>query len=137
MPRIIEDLTRVVCPSYKHAEWEFCRQPMIEAHMGDHPLTLEEAVQWMKDVWTRVNNIKINAWNAQCKQDREEQEGRDRLAQEEEDTHWDQQQREAEEQCREIEKKKLKISDFDKDHEVCKWIEPRPTPVHPQQDQQS
>ena len=75
MPRIIEDPTRAVCPNFEHAEWEFCRQPMIEAHMGDHPLTLEEAAQRMKDAWTRVNNVKIDAWNAQHEQDWEEQEG--------------------------------------------------------------
>ena len=51
---IIEDLNRVVCPNFEHAEWEFCRQPMIEAHMGDHLLTLEEAVQRMKDAWTSL-----------------------------------------------------------------------------------
>ena len=127
MPRITEDPTKAVCPNFEHAEWDFCRQPMIEAHMGDHPLTLEEAAQRMKDAWTRVNDLKIAAWNAQLEQDREEQEGRIRLAQEEENARQDQQQREAEEQRRELEKKKPKISDFHEDSEVCEWIEPRPT----------
>ena len=126
MPRIIEDPTRAVCPNFEHAEWEFCRQPMIEAHMGDHPLTLEDAAQRMKDAWTRVNDLKVAAWNAQREQDREEQEDRDRLAQDEEDARRNQQQREAEEQHREIEKKKPKIGDFDEDREAGEWIEPRP-----------
>ena len=126
MPRIIEDPTRAVCPNFEHAEWDFCRQPMIEAHMGDHPLTLEEAAQRMKDAWTRVNDLKVAAWNAQREQDREEQEGRDRLVQEEEDARRDQQQREAEEQRREVERKKPKIGEFNEDREVCEWIEPRP-----------
>ena len=48
---------------------------MIEAHMGDHPLTLEEATKCMKDTWTHVNNLKVATWNAQLEQDLEEQEG--------------------------------------------------------------
>ena len=126
MPRIIEDPTKAVCPNFEHAEWDFCRQPMIEAHMGDHPLTMEEAAQRMKDAWTRVNDLKVTAWNAQLEQDREEQEGRVRLAQEEENARQDQLQREAEEQRRELEKKKPKINDFHEDSEVAEWIEPRP-----------
>ena len=49
------------------------------------------------------------------------------LAQEEEDTYQDQQQREAEEQCREVERKKPKINDFHEDCEVSEWSEPRAT----------
>lgn len=49
------------------------------------------------------------------------------MAQEEEESHQDQQQREAEDQHREIEEKKPKINDFDEDHEVSEWINPRPT----------
>ena len=61
----------VVCPNFEHSEWDFCRQPMIKAHMGDHPLTLEEAAQHMKDTWTHVNDLKVAAWNAQLEQDQE------------------------------------------------------------------
>ena len=118
MPRILEDPTKLVCPNFEHAEWDFYRQPMIEAHIGDHPPTMEKTAQRVEDVWTRVNDIKVAAWNDQLEQDREEQEGRSKLDQEEEDARLDQQRREAEEQRREIEKEKPKINDFDNDREL-------------------
>jgi hypothetical protein len=69
MPRIIEDPTRVVCLSFEGAEWDFLRQPMIDADGGDHPLTADEATQHMKDAWARENEHKIAAWNTQLEQD--------------------------------------------------------------------
>jgi hypothetical protein len=128
MPRITEDPTRAVCPSFEGLDWDFLRQPMIDAHAGDDPLTAEEATQRMKEAWTRENDRKIAAWNVQLEQDRVEQEERDRLAQEEEEARHAQLEREAEEQRREAEKKKPKFGHFDPHRPVNESIEPRPAP---------
>ena len=37
MPRIVDDPTRAVCPSFEDPEWEFLRQSAVNAHQGDHP----------------------------------------------------------------------------------------------------
>ncbi len=128
MPRILEDPTWAVCLSFESDEWEFLRQSMIEAHLGAIPLTHEGATQRLKETWTRENNTKIAAWNAQLEQDQVEQEERDRLTQEEEDAHQVQREKEAEEQCKEVEKKKPKMNTFDPDRLIPTWIEPRPAP---------
>jgi hypothetical protein len=59
MPRITEDPTRAVCPSFEDPEWEFLRQSAVNAHQGDQPLTLAEAAQQMKDAWSRENQCKV------------------------------------------------------------------------------
>jgi hypothetical protein len=128
MPRITEDPTRATCPSFEGAEWDFLRQPMIDTVGGDHPLTADEATQRMKDAWARENEQKIAAWNAQREQDQVEQEEQDRLAQAQEDLQCAQCDREAEEQCREVEKKKPKINSFDPHRRVNESIELRPAP---------
>jgi hypothetical protein len=99
---------------------------MIDADGGDHPLTIDEATQRMKDAWAHENQHKIVAWEAQLEQDRAEQEEQDRLAQVEEDLQRAQHDREAEEQRREADKKKPKINAFDPNCRVNKLIEPRP-----------
>jgi hypothetical protein len=43
---------------------------MIDAHISDVPLTIDEATQRMKEAWTRENDRKLAAWNAQLEQDR-------------------------------------------------------------------
>jgi hypothetical protein len=128
MPRILQDPTRAVCPSFEDPEWDFLRQPMIEAHVGDNPLTVDDATQRMREAWTRENDRRITAWNAQLEQDRAEQEERDRLAQEEQEVQRARQEREAEEQRREAEKKKPKFEPFDPNRPVNATIEPRPAP---------
>jgi hypothetical protein len=128
MPRIVEDPTRAVCPSFQDPEWEFLRQTMIDAHQGDQPLTAEDAAQRLKDTWARENQRKIAAWNIQLEEDRVEQDERDRVAREEEDAQRAQHEREAEEQRRDAERKKPKLNLFDPNRLVSKWIEPRPAP---------
>ena len=126
MPRILEDPTRATCPNFESAEWDFLRLPMINAHQGDQPLTEEEATQRMKDTWTRENDRKIAAWNEQLEQDRAEQEELNRAAQAEEDGRRIQQEKEAEEQRKEAERKKPKLNPFDQKHPVVAWIDLRP-----------
>jgi hypothetical protein len=82
MPRIVEDPTLAGCPGFEGAEWVFLRQPVIDAHVGDAPLAIEDATQRMKEAWTQENQRKIAAWNTQLEQDRVEQEERYRLARE-------------------------------------------------------
>jgi hypothetical protein len=80
MPQILEDLTQAICPTFEGEEWDFLRQPMIDVHRGDQPLTVDEATQRMKEAWTRENNRKVAAWNEQLEQDQAEQDEQDRLA---------------------------------------------------------
>ncbi len=101
---------------------------MIDAHQGVLPLTAEEASQRMKEAWTRENDSRIVAWNAQLEQDRVDQEEQDRVAQQEEDVQHTQLEKEAEEQRREAEKKKPKLNTFDPNRRINKWVEPRPAP---------
>ena len=79
MPHMIDDPTWAVCLSFEDADWDFLRQPLIDAHIGDAPLMVEEVMRRMKEAWVRENNRKIAAWNAQLKLDRVEQEDRDRV----------------------------------------------------------
>src|SRR5882757_7294786 len=101
MPRIVNDPNLATCPSFEDPEWDFLRQPMIDAHQGPLPLTAEEATLRMKDTWTRQNNNSIIAWNNQAEQDRAELAEQERLAQEEEEVQRVQREREAEELRRE------------------------------------
>ena len=126
MPRITEDPTRAVCPNFEGADWDFLRQPMIDAHVGDVPLTVEEATQRMKEAWTRENDRKVVAWNAQVEQDRLEQENRGRLARDEEVARQVQAEKEAEEQRKEAESKKPRADTFDPERAVSGTIDPRP-----------
>ncbi|KAH9009789.1 hypothetical protein EDB85DRAFT_2077634 [Lactarius pseudohatsudake] len=128
MPRILDDPTRAVCPSFESAEWDFLRQTMVDAHQGALPLTPEEATQRLKDTWARENGAKVAAWNVQVEQDRAEQEELDRLAQEEADAQLAQRQKDAEDQLREAEKKKPKMNNFDPNHVIGERIEARPAP---------
>ena len=79
MPRITEDPTRAVFPSFEGADWDILLQPMINTHVGDVPLTVKEASQQLKEAWAHENNHRVGAWNAQLEQDCIEQEDRDRL----------------------------------------------------------
>ena len=127
MPRITNDPTRAICPSFEDPEWEFLRQSMVEAHQGDPPLTEDEAAQHMKDAWTHENQRKVTAWNAQLEQDQAEQDEIDRLAREEDDARCVQREKEAKEQREEAEKKKPKLNRFDPSLPIKVWIEPRPS----------
>ncbi|KAH8978588.1 hypothetical protein EDB92DRAFT_1807283 [Lactarius akahatsu] len=128
MPRIIEDPTQAVCPSFESAGWDFLRQSMINAHQGVVPLTPEEATQTLKDTWARENGAKVAAWDAQVEQDHANQVELDRLAQEETDAQLALRQKEAEDQLWEAERKKPKLNDFDPNRVISDWIEPRPAP---------
>ncbi|KAF8270571.1 hypothetical protein EI94DRAFT_1570970 [Lactarius quietus] len=126
MPRIIEDPNQVVCPNFGGPQWGFLRQSMIGAHQGDQPMTHEEAAQQMKDVWMRGNEPFIAAWNAQIEQDQVKEVEHERVALEEEDALHAQHEREVEELCKEAEKKRLKLTIFDRSRGSPGWIEPRP-----------
>ena len=127
MPRIVDDPTRAICPSFEDPEWEFLRQSMVNAHQGAHPLTPEEAAQQMKDAWARENQRKVDAWNIQMQQDLVEQGERDRITREAEEAQQARQQAEAEEMRKEADKKKPKLNPIDPDLFISKWIELRPS----------
>ncbi|KAI9432911.1 hypothetical protein H4582DRAFT_2061276 [Lactarius indigo] len=126
MPCILNNLTQDVCPSFEGNEWDFLRQTMIDTHLGVEPLTEEGAALQLKEAWARENGNKITTWNEQLEQACAEQEEQDMQAQEEEDAQqalWD---KETEEQCKEVEKKRLKLNPFNPNHSLGKYIEPRP-----------
>ena len=99
---------------------------IIDAHQGPQPLTPEEAIQRLKDAWTRDHDTRMAAWNAQREQERAEMEEQERLAQEEQEARRAQHEREVEEQRKEAEKKKPKLNSFDPNRSVGRWIKPRP-----------
>ncbi|KAN0141212.1 hypothetical protein V8E53_000968 [Lactarius tabidus] len=127
MPHIINDPTRVVCPSFEDPEWEFLRQSVVNAHQGDQPLTLIKAAQQMKDTWSHENQHKVAAWNDQLQLDKLEQDKQDRVTCEADKAQQAQQNRETKELCKEVERKKPKLNPFDLTCHVEKWIESRPS----------
>ena len=127
MPRITEDPTKATCPSFGDPEWDFLRQSMVDAHQGDQPFTLDDAAQQLKDIWALENEHKRAAWNAQLEQDQAVQDEQDRATQEEAEARRVQREKEAEEQCKEAEKKRPKLGDFDPGLAIERWIEPRPS----------
>ena len=128
MPPIINDPTLSTCPDFESPLWDLVKQAMIATHVGPEPLTEEGAVQQMKNNWTRGNEIKIAAWNAQLEQERAERAEQERVANEAEEAQRAQQEREAAEEQRAIERKKPKLNAFDPNRSVPNWIEPRPSP---------
>ena len=126
MPRIAIDPAKEICPAYEDQQWNFVRQSIIGAHQGEQPMTPEEALQRLKDVWARDRDIRLDAWNAQLEQDRAELEEHDRLAREEQEAQRALLEREAEEQRKETEKKKPKFNDFDPNSQIPNFIKPRP-----------
>ena len=126
MPRIVNDPTHAVCPSFEDPEWEFLRQSVVNAQPGVDPLTMEEAAQQMKDAWARENQRKVNAWNVQQQEDLAEQGERDRVVRETEEARQAQQETEAEEMRKEADRKKPKLNSFDQERHIEKWVEARP-----------
>ncbi|KAH9037958.1 hypothetical protein EDB84DRAFT_1437322 [Lactarius hengduanensis] len=126
MPRILNDPNQTVCPDFDGPKWEFLRRCIINAHPGANPLTAEEAACQLRGAWTKDNDARIAAWNAQLEQDRAEQDKRDRQAGELNEVRRVQLEKEAEEQRREAEKKKPRLNPFDPTRRVSDWIVPRP-----------
>ncbi|KAF8267684.1 hypothetical protein EI94DRAFT_1683667 [Lactarius quietus] len=126
MPRIVEDPTHAICLNFDGPEWEFFRQSTIAAHQGDQPLTAEEAVQHLKEAWTHENEHLVVTWIEQLEQDQAEQIECDRLAQEEEACHT-QQNAEPEVQRSKLEKRKNKSKIFNPDRVIAEWLGPRPS----------
>ena len=73
MPRIVNDPTKEVCPSFEGEGWEFIRQLDIIAHQGPHPLTDDQVLQHIKDAWQLDHDVRVAAWNKQLEQDQAEQ----------------------------------------------------------------
>ncbi|KAI9465201.1 hypothetical protein BJY52DRAFT_1209627 [Lactarius psammicola] len=102
MPRILNDPTQAVSPNFEGPEWEFLRQAIIKTHLGNIPLTAEEAARQLREAWTKDNDTRVAAWNVQLEKDQAERDKRDR-------------------QAREVEEaRRAKLEN--------EWIEPRPAP---------
>ena len=99
---------------------------MVKAHPGGVPLTMEGAAQQMKDACAHENQHKVDAWNVQQEEDLVEQGEQDRLAREAEEARRAQQNTEAEETCKEADRKKPKLDSFDQAQYIEKWVEARP-----------
>ena len=127
MPSALDDPTQAVHPNFEGPEWEFLRQAIVDSHPGEIPLTGKEAARLMR-VWTRNNDARITAWNAQLANDRAEQVKRDKLARKVKEAQRVQLEKEAQEQRRLAEKNKPKINSFDPTRSVSAWIVPPPAP---------
>lgn len=128
MPRILNDPTKELCPSFEGEAWNFLRQSIALAHQGPQPLTDEQVLQRIKDAWHMEHDSRVAAWNRQLEQDQAELEEQERQAREEEEVQRTRREREAEELRREAEKKKPKLNPFDPTRRVSSWIEARPAP---------
>ena len=117
MPRILDDPTQAVCPSFEGPEWEFLRQAIIDTYPGEIFLTAEEAARQMREAWTQDNDARVVVWNAELEKDRKTKEAQHARL-----------EKEAEEQRRVLEKNKPKLNSFDPTRRASKWIEPRPAP---------
>ena len=126
MPRIEVDPTQETCPSFEDPEWEFLRQNMVDAHQGVPALTMDEASQRMKEAWARAHQRKLDAWNAQVQQDQVEQERIDGETRDAQEAQRVQQEKEAEEMRKEVDKKKPKLNSIDQNLYVGKFIAARP-----------
>ncbi|KAH9031139.1 hypothetical protein EDB85DRAFT_2074158 [Lactarius pseudohatsudake] len=120
MPHILEDPAQARCPNFGGND------RLVPTASSTDPLTEEGAAQRLREAWTRENDNQRAAWDEQLDQDWIEQEEQDRLAQEEEDAQQALRDKEAEQQRREVEKKKPKIGSFVKGQGIANWIEPRP-----------
>ena len=127
MPIIDNDPNLVVCPAFEGEFWAPMRQSMIDTHQGPQPLTNEGAVQRLKETWGLDNDGRIAVWNIQLEQNCAEQEEQQRIADEAEDAQRAQLEKEANEQHREIERKKPKINAFDLNRQISNWVEARPS----------
>ena len=127
MPHILDDLNRVVCPSFEDPEWECLRQSMVNGHQGNHPITLEEAAQQIKDAWSCENQCKIATWDNQVMQDQTEHDKQDRALRDKQDAIQAQLEKEAEDMHKDVEKKKPKLNPFDSKCHIEKWIALRPS----------
>ena len=126
MPHIEVNPTQATCPSFEDPKWEFLRQNMVDAHQGVPALTMDEASQRMKEAWARTHQRKLDTWNAQVQQDQVEQERIDGEMRDTQEAQRVQQEREAKETRKEVDKKKPKLNSIDQNLYVGKFIAVRP-----------
>ena len=126
MPHIVDNLNWVVCPNFGGPTWEYLRQSVVNAHQGDPPMTLEQASQQMKDTWAEENQRQIAAWNDQVREDQMAQDELDRVAGEEVEAQWAQQEKDEGDRHKEAKKKKPKLIPYDLECRIEKHIQTRP-----------
>lgn len=115
MPRIEQDPNLELCPDFTSVPYDPLRALMVNAGS-----TEEEAVNQLADTWRQENQIRREAWQQQVEEDQLAIDEADRLIREQEAEERDA-------TCRECEKKKAKINDFDTDRSVGSFIAPRPS----------
>ena len=99
---------------------------MVDTHQGVPALTMDEASQRMKEAWAHAHQRKLDAWNAQVQQDQVEQEWIDGETRDAQEAQHVQQEREAKEMRKEVDKKKPKLNLIDQNLYVGKFIVARP-----------
>ncbi|OAX33378.1 hypothetical protein K503DRAFT_869581 [Rhizopogon vinicolor AM-OR11-026] len=123
MARIVSNPALEMEPNFASATFEALRNRII----GNTQMTHAEAANELTAGWQQDHIIRIAAWNQQVNED-------NRLAAEvaqAEQEQLEQEQRlleqEAENECREMEKKKPKINDFSAGTSVSDTLTPRPS----------
>ena len=56
MPLLTVDPTKNVCPDYDDEDYELVRGAIIAGHVSPPPLTVEEAIAKLQDMWKKANN---------------------------------------------------------------------------------
>ena len=90
-------------------------------------ITNEQAVKTLDTSWINSQEERIQAWDQQVLEDEAAHQEERRLAQEQDDQQRAQQELELENERREVEKRKLKMNDFDENAMVDDFIGPRPS----------
>jgi hypothetical protein len=122
MPRIASDPSLETCPDFDDPIFDVVRQALVE----NLAITDDLATQRLAETWTQHNNTRKEAWAAQQQADqleREQEEEAQRLAREEE---LRQEREAAEAEQRELDRKKPKMSDFNRNRPAPDFLFPLP-----------
>ena len=123
MPRITQDPTGQVCPDFAGETYAAVRLAMTTGGQ----LTDADAAERLVTAWNQTHAREVEAWDLQVQTDVAEQEELQRLVQAEEDRLRAEEERQKEDELKEIEKKRPKINDFDDDKMVGDFVLPRPS----------
>ncbi|GBE84443.1 predicted protein [Sparassis crispa] len=110
-PRLQSDPSLEVCPNFSSPLYN----AIVQAFALSQGIVPNVATQQLTDVWTAENDSRKLAWATQCQADQDAEDAAEaqHLAAEDAAKRADEELAEAE--CREVEKKKPKIGDFDED----------------------
>jgi hypothetical protein len=112
-----------MCPNFAGETYAAIRQAMT---VGGQ-LTNEGAAERLVAAWNQTHTHEVEAWDLQVLADVAEQEEQQRLNQAEEDRLRAEDERQKDDEQKELEKKRPKINDFNDDRMVGDFVMPRPS----------